>query len=138
MKEIIIKGRKVIGGVAQGEALVTKQAISGWGGTNPLEGKVIERKHELEGCCFKDKILVFRGAKGSSGWTNAFHIAKLANKLPKGIIFTEMTTKIALGAVIMDIPAMTDFEKNPLEIIETGDWIKIDSDNEEIIIRKNK
>ncbi len=28
---IVLKGRKVVGGVAEGEALVTRQTISGWG-----------------------------------------------------------------------------------------------------------
>lgn len=136
MKTIQIKGRKIYGGVAEGEALVTEEAISGWGGTNPLEGTVIERGHSLQGKSFKDKVLVFRGAKGSSGWTNAFHIARLANTLPKAILFNEMTTKIALGAIVMEIPAMTDFEKNPIEFIEDGDWVKVDADNEMVTIKK--
>ena len=31
---VVLKGRKVVGGVAEGEALVTRQTISGWGGIN--------------------------------------------------------------------------------------------------------
>lgn len=138
MREIIIKGRKVVGGNAEGEALVTKEAISGWGGTNPLEGTIIERGHELEGQCFKDKILVFRGAKGSSGWSNAFHIAKLAKTLPRAIIFEEMTSKIALGSIVMGVPAMTDLEHDPFQFIDSGDWVKVDADNQQIIILKCK
>ena len=33
VSELVLHGRKVVGGVAEGEALVTQQAISGWGRT---------------------------------------------------------------------------------------------------------
>ena len=32
MEKIVLHGRKVVGGVIEGEALVTKETISGWGG----------------------------------------------------------------------------------------------------------
>jgi hypothetical protein len=77
-KKIILHGRKVVGGCAEGEALVTRQTISGWGGINPMTGTIIEMRHELRGQSFKDKVLVFPGAKGSSGWSAFFHTARLA------------------------------------------------------------
>jgi len=138
MSKIILRGRKVVGGVAEGEALVTSQTISGWGGTNPIEGTITERRHELRGQSFKGKILVFRGAKGSSGWSVNFHVARLAGTQPKAIIFKEMTTKVALGAVVMHTPAVTDLDKDPLEVIETGDWVKVDADRGVVEIRKRK
>ncbi len=64
---IVLHGRKVVGGVAEGEALVTRQTISGWGGVNAMTGTIIETRHELRGVSFKDKVLVCPGAKGSSG-----------------------------------------------------------------------
>jgi predicted aconitase with swiveling domain len=73
-------------------------------------------------------VLVFPGAKGSSGWSNAFHMAKLAGKAPKAMIFTVMTTKIALGAVVMRIPTVTDLDGDPLALIETGDRVRVDGD----------
>ena len=133
---VVLKGRKVVGGVAEGEALVTRQTISGWGGINPTLGTVIETRHELRGVSFKDKILVFPGAKGSSAWSAVFHIARLAGAAPKALLFNEMTTKVALGAVVMRIPAITDFDRNPLEVIETGDWVKVDADRGVVEVRK--
>jgi predicted aconitase with swiveling domain len=137
MKKITLHGRKVVGGVAEGEALVTKQTISGWGGINPAEGTIIERRHELRGQSFKDKVLVFPGAKGSSGWSVNFHVARLAGAQPKALIFKEMTTKVALGAVVMHTPAVTDLDGDPFEVIETGDWVKVDADNGIVEVTKN-
>ncbi|HEY4972222.1 MAG TPA: DUF126 domain-containing protein [Steroidobacteraceae bacterium] len=44
-----------------------RRSISGWGSVNPMSGVTLETRHELRGQCFKDKILVFPGAQGSSG-----------------------------------------------------------------------
>ena len=133
---ITLRGRKVVGGSAEGEALVTRETISGWGGVNPTEGTIIETRHELRGVSFKDKVLVFPGAKGSSGWSAVFHMTRLMGTAPKAMIFNEMTTKIALGAVVMRVPSITDLDQDPLTVIETGDWVKVDADRGVVEVRK--
>ena len=138
MKKIILHGRKVVGGCAEGEALVTKDTISGWGGINPMDGVIIERRHELRGQSFRGKVLVFPGAKGSSGWTIRFHVARLAGAAPKAMIFNKMTTKVALGAVVIHSPAVTDLDQDPLEVITTGDWVKVDADNGIVEVTKKE
>ena len=35
--KIVLRGRKVCGGRAEGEALVTRQTIPGWGGVNTID-----------------------------------------------------------------------------------------------------
>jgi predicted aconitase with swiveling domain len=134
---ITLHGRKVVGGCAEGEALVTHDTISGWGGIDPMTGTVIEMHHPLRGVSFKDKVLVFPGAKGSSGWSAAFHLSRIANAAPKAMVFNVMTTKIALGAVVMRAPSVTD--QDPLKVIETGDWVKVDGDRGIVeVIKKAK
>jgi predicted aconitase with swiveling domain len=133
---IVLRGRKVVGGIAEGEALVTRDTISGWGGVNPMLGTVIETRHELRGQSFKDKVLVFPGAKGSSGWSVVFHTARLAGTAPKAMVFNEMTTKVALGAVVMRVPSVTDLDRDPLEVIETGDWVVVNGDTGTVEVRK--
>jgi predicted aconitase with swiveling domain len=134
--KIVLRGRKVVGGCAEGEAIVTQDTISGWGGINERDGTIIERRHELRGRSFRDKVLVFPGAKGSSGWSAYFHMARLNGVAPRAMIFNRMTTKIALGAVVTRAPAMTDLDQDPLLVIETGDWVKVDADNGVVEILK--
>ncbi len=135
-QKIVLHGRKVVGGVAEGEALVTRETISGWGGINPVTGTITEVRHELRGQSFKGKVLVFPGAKGSSGWSTRFHIARLAGAAPLALVFNVMTTKVALGAVVMHAPAVTDLDQDPLEVIESGDWVKVDGDRGVVEITK--
>lgn len=126
--DVVIRGRKVVGGLVEGEALVTRQTISGWGGINSMTGTVIENHHELKGVSFAGKVLVFPGAKGSSGWSGAFHTTKLTGSAPLAMLFNVTTTKAALGAVVLRVPSMTDFESDPLDAIATGDWVRVDAD----------
>jgi predicted aconitase with swiveling domain len=135
-EKIVLRGRKVVGGCAEGEALVTRETVPGWGGVNPVQGVITETRHELRGQAFKDKVLVFRGAKGSSGWSAMYHIARLAGTAPKALVFNETTTKVALGAVVMRVPSVTDFDRNPLDVIETGDWVTVDGDRGVVEVRK--
>lgn len=125
---VVIHGRKVVGGVTEGEALVTRQTISGWGGINLMTGTVIESRHELKGVSFANKVLVFPGAKGSSGWSGIFHMAKLRGMAPIAMVFNIMTTKAALGAVVMRVPTVTDCDQDPLDLIKTGDWVRVNGD----------
>ena len=127
-RPIVLTGRKVVGGLAEGEALVTRQTISGWGGVHAMTGTVIESRHELKGQSFAGKVLVFPGAKGSSGWSGVFHMTRLAKTAPAALIFTTMTTKVALGAVVMRVPSVTDLDGDPFALIETGDWVRVDGD----------
>lgn len=131
-----LRGRKVVGGCVEGEALVTRQTISGWGGVNPKLGTIIETQHELRGQSFKDKVLVFPGAKGSSGWSAMFHTARLMGTAPKALIFNEMTPKVALGAVVMRVPSITELDRDPLDVIETGDWVLVDADRGVVEVTK--
>lgn len=125
---IVLTGRGLVGGVAEGEALVTSEAISGWGGVEPRKGRIIESRHELVGQSFAGKVLVFRGAKGSSGWSGMFHMSRLMGSAPAAMVFTTMNTKIALGVVVTHVPAITDLDGDPFELIRTGDRVRVDAD----------
>jgi hypothetical protein len=124
---LTLHGRCVVPGIAEGEALVTRERISGWGGIDSRTGTIVETRHELRGLSFAGKVLVFPGAKGSSGWSNAFHLTRVLGVAPAAILFNEMTTKIALGAVVTRAPAMTDFDHDPLAVIASGDWVRVDA-----------
>src|SRR3972149_239096 len=56
--KIILKGRKVIGGIAQGEALVSKMPLMGWGNVDSENGYTVERNHPLYEVPYKGKVLV--------------------------------------------------------------------------------
>ncbi len=54
------------------------------------------------------------------------------------MVFTTMTTKIALGAVVMHCPSVTELDQDPLAVIETGDWVRVDGDRGTVEVTKRR
>lgn len=133
---LVIAGRRMVGGCAEGEALVSHQPISGWGGVNPREGTIIELHHELRGQSFAGKVLVFPSAKGSSGWSSMFHLARVIGVAPAAMLVGQVNTKAALAAVVSHVPAMTDFDRDPVAFIDSGDWVRVDADRGVVEVTK--
>jgi predicted aconitase with swiveling domain len=125
---MIFRGRGIVPGRAEGEALVSHETISGWGGIDPATGTIIERRHELFGACFAGKVLIFPGAKGSSGWSGFFQATRLLGTAPLAMVFTVLSTKSALGAVVTRVPTITDLDADPCTFIATGDRVVVDAD----------
>jgi predicted aconitase with swiveling domain len=125
---ITLTGRGIVPGRAAGEALVSHETISGWGGIDPEAGTIIERRHELYGVCFTGKVLVFPGAKGSSGWSGFFQATRLLGTAPLAMVFTTLSAKSALGAVVTRVPTITELDRDPVALIHTGDHVTVDAD----------
>lgn len=129
MITLTIHGRTVVPGVAEGEALVCTEPLSGFGGLNRETGVVIDKRHQLYNQCLKDKILIIPGAKGSSSFSIYFHYLRINNVAPKAVLYNVTTSKMALGAIVLRAPAMTGFDIDPVENIKTGMWVRVDADN---------
>jgi predicted aconitase with swiveling domain len=123
-----LRGRGIVPGVTEAEALVTRDPISGFGGIDVATGTVIEPRHELFGVCFTGKVLVFPGAKGSSGWSGFFQSTRLMGTAPAAMVFNVVTTKAVLGAIVTRIPTVVEATPNPLDVIRTGDLLRVDGD----------
>lgn len=133
MRKIIIKCRVVVGGIAEGEALVTSQPISFWGGLDPKSGVITDRRHELYGKNASGKILVFPYGMGSVSGTTVLLEASRCDKAPRAIVNLETEPIIAGGAILAEkmygkiIPIVDKPERNPMEVIRTGDLVKVDA-----------
>lgn len=123
-----IYGRKISSGVAEGEALVTAQAITFLGGVDPDTGTVVESGHELEGQSVSNKILIFPRGKGSTVGVYTIYGMKKKGTAPAGIINVKSEQVIATGAIISEIPMLDSLEQDPTEAIRTGDTVKINAD----------
>ena len=120
-----LKGRIIYKGKAEGEALVTSQPISFYGGVYPNTGVVIEKGHELQGISVKGKILVFPQGKGSTVGSYTLYRLKKNCAAPAGMINRECETIVAVGAIISEIPFI---DKVDVSKIKTGNKVKIEND----------
>jgi uncharacterized protein len=120
---MILKGRSIYAGQASGEALVTTQGISFFGGVDPETGIVVEKGHSLEGQCISGKILVFPTGKGSTVGSYTLYRLKKAGKAPAAILNRECETITAVGCIISEIPCV---DQIPIEQIMNGTTIIVD------------
>ena len=128
MSNIILQGRKICGGSAEGEALVSQDSLGGFGCFDLKTGTVIDFGHDLYGKEIAGKILVFKTGKGSSAWSIAHQALYFLGKSPKAYLTTACNPQVALGAAVTRIPSVSDFDRDPTEVISTGDWVKVDAD----------
>lgn len=120
------QGRKIAKGTAKGEALVTSQGISFYGGVDPDSAVIVEKGHELEGKSVSGKVLVFPRGKGSTVGSYVIYQLAKTGKAPVAIVNKECETITAVGCIISEIPAV---DKIPIEKIKTGDQLYIDATN---------
>ena len=119
-----LKGRLISKGKGEGQALVTSQPISFYGGVDPNTGVVIEKGHELQGQSVKGKILVFPTGKGSTVGSYTLYRMKKNGTAPAGMINRECETVVAVGAIISEIPCV---DKVDISKIKTGDTVNIEN-----------
>ena len=133
---IKIKGKSITGGVAEGDAIVTRMPISFTGGVDPNSGIIREPDHELEGQSVAGKILVFPAGKGSTTGSWQFYATYKRGNAPKGIINVKAEGVVAVSAIITGTPMMHQLEDDPLECISTGDFVRINADEGYVEVEK--
>jgi len=129
---MILKGRMISKGKAEGVAIVSKKPISFYGGVDPNTGVIVEKGHDLEGQSIKDKIFVFPNGTGSTVGSYTMLRLKKNGVAPKAIINKECETIVAVGAIISDIPCV---DKIDIEKIKTGDKLIVNAENGEVIVK---
>ena len=132
----IIRGRVLVEGYAEGEALVSKEPISFLGDVDPKTGVIVKKDHPLRGLSIKDKIFVFPYGKGSTVGSYVIYQLVKNNAAPKAILNVKSEPIIIIGCVISEIPLMDSFEEDILEIIKNGDHVVVNGREGYIIIRK--
>jgi len=121
-----LKGRPISRGQAEGEALVTNQSISFLGSIDPATGVVVEKGHELEGKYVTGKVLVFPSGKGSTVGSYVMYQLKKNGTAPAAVINRSAEPIVAVGAIISDIPMVDSTEPDAVDIIRTGDRVRVD------------
>ena len=120
-----LQGRCIFSGDVQGEALVTDQAISFFGGIDPETGIVVERGHSLEGLCISNKVLVFPTGKGSTVGSYTLYRLRRNGRAPLAILNAECETITAVGCIIAEIPCV---DQLPIQKIQTGNRVQVQGD----------
>ena len=131
MDKLIITGKPIIAGSARGQALVSQEPLSFWGGYDWKTGEIIDRRHPLSGSNAKGKILAIPFTRGSSTTTAVLLESIRAGTSPNAIITTATDFFFALASVVADelyhtpIPLVAVSESD-FARLRTGDQIVLD------------
>ena len=125
---MILKGRKVVGGTAEGKALVSKDPVSFYGGVDPDTGVITEPGHTCYGECISGKVFVFPTGKGSTVGSYVIYRMKKQGTAPAAIVNVETEAILATGCVISSIPLVDKLDADPLEVLKTGMRLRVVGD----------
>jgi predicted aconitase with swiveling domain len=126
----LIQAKAVISGKAAGEALVSSEPLSFWGGYDQRTGEIIDRRHPLSGQLASGRVLVIPYTRGSSTTTAVLLEALRAGTAPSAIVTTGQDTFLALGALVAhelyghSLPILA-VSSDSLSNLRTGQWLEI-------------
>ena len=126
-------GRTITPGQASGIALVSKMAISFYGGVDPDTGVVTEAEHDLEGQSIAGRVLVFPSGKGSTVGSYVLYRLRKSGQAPRAIINASCETIIAVGCIIAEIPCLDQLD---LTQVATGMELMVNADKGWITLKQ--
>jgi len=120
----VIAGRPIVEGDAEGEALVTHEALSFWGGYDFNTGEIIDKRHPLAGVRAAGRILAVPFSKGSSTTTAVLLEAVRAGTAPAAILTTGADSFFALASIVAGVMYGKSF---PVVALEPDDFARLRS-----------
>ena len=133
MAERVIRGRAIVPGDAEGVALVTREALSFWGGYDFHTGAIIDAHHPLVGVRAAGTVLAVPFTKGSSTTTAVLLEAVRAGTAPAAILTTGVDTFFALASIVADVMYGKPF---PVVALESADFATLES-GERLIVERS-
>lgn len=120
MSDQVFPAKELVAGTATGPVLLCTSEIPGWGGIDPKTGNIVEVGHPQRGRSIAGAVLVIPGAKGASGWSGQFHIAKLLGNAPAAVVTRNLNTKLALGLAVIGVPALMGLPEEAYASLHDG------------------
>ena len=120
-----LSGRTIFPGVVSGAALISRMAISFYGGVDPETGIITESGHDLAGESIAGRVLVFPTGKGSTVGSYVLYRLKQNGHAPLAMVIAACETITAVGCIIAEIPCMDQVD---LHRIETGMQLEVNTD----------
>ena len=125
-------GRPIVAGSAEGQALISREPISFWGGVCPRTGEVIDRRHDLSGTNVAGRVFVFPTGRGSSTSSATLMQSIKAGVAPAAIINISVDPMLALGSIVSDEMYGRTI---PIVILGKEDFASIKQDDHVVVKR---
>ena len=118
-------GRTINGGDVESEAVVLETPFNFTTDFDPRTGTLGIKGHPLYGKKIGNKILVIPAAKGAVTAAITIYHAKKRGNAPVAILCRKADPITVECAMVVDIPIMDSFDKDIIEVLKTGDHVKV-------------
>jgi cis-L-3-hydroxyproline dehydratase len=127
----VLSGQSVAAGSARGEAVAADVPLSFWGGIDPENGMIIDRRHPLAGQMASGRVLVIPSGRGSCSGSGVLLEAIHNGTAPAAIVTSRLDPVIGLGCILGDElyachPPMVVIPDRDRLLIESGDLVEVD------------
>lgn len=129
MRPTRIAGTGVVGGRAEGEALVSAVPLCFRTEYDPATGNIIGLRHPLHGQNLRGKVLIIPSTKGSCGNSMSFSTGCKEGNGPAALVCVRREPLAVLSCVVNRIPLLCDLEAEPFNLVATGDRVHVDADH---------
>jgi predicted aconitase with swiveling domain len=92
--------RRLTSGAARGILLKLSQPLSLWGGFDIATGNIIDATHPQRGECLSGRLIVMRGARGSSSSSSTLVEAARRGTSPAAIILGAADPVLVIGSLV--------------------------------------
>jgi predicted aconitase with swiveling domain len=123
---LVLQGPPGAGPVTEGEALVSHHGFNARYDMDRRRGVFSRPSHDLYGQGYSGKILVFTTAKGGVATSWALQDLRAKGIAPAGLIFRSANPIVVQGAVFAGLPILHRLAPDPVDNLQTGDWLRLD------------
>ena len=123
---IVLTGHPGVGDVAEGEALVSSDDFSARYDLDLAAGTISRESHVLYGQSIAARIFVCPTAKGGFATSWALLDLRARGLAPAAMIFGWANPVMVQGAVLAGIALMDRLTPDPMQVIQTGDRVRVD------------
>lgn len=122
------------GPAVEASVLVMREGFSPRYDLDRLTGIISRIGHSAEGESIQGRILLIPTSKGgvAGGW--AFFDLLHKGIAPAGLVFGKLNPVMVQGAVLARMPISEGWSENLLEVLKTGDRIRLDPGNRTVTV----
>lgn len=133
MAQHAVKGRGIVKGTVEGEALVSQKAFSFLGDVDMDTGVIIAKGHEHEGESIAGKVMIYPETKGSSGGCVVLMVLAKQGKQPAAIVLEKPADpNIVEGAILAGVSLVCEPEEDLVAAVPNGTMVTVDGTTGEV------
>jgi len=133
-------GRGLVGGIAEGEAVLSLRAFTFAHGVNPATGEITDVRSDARGSNVKGRALFYPYGKGSTTASSWFLETVRRGNGPVSIATESVDLAAVIGSVLAklvykaDIPVVTGVTRDFVKSLKQGTRVRVDGGSGQVVV----